>query len=76
MGPILSYPEDEIITVAGLDVAVFLRLLRYGTILFGFATLWCCIVLIPINATVRGPGRGVRTERMCERGQGRRGRRC
>jgi hypothetical protein len=49
----IAYPEDELIDVAGLDAAVFLRLLRYGLALFAFVTLWVCIVLMPINATVR-----------------------
>jgi hypothetical protein len=47
--------------VAGLDAVVFLRLLKYGLLLFAFATFWCCALLMPINATVRrggapGPG--------------------
>jgi len=53
IGPILYYPEEEVMAVAGLDVAVFLRLLNYGLILFAFCTVWCCVVLMPINATVR-----------------------
>lgn len=28
--PTIFYPEDEIVTVAGLDVAVFLRMLSFG----------------------------------------------
>jgi hypothetical protein len=28
--PVLSYDEDEIIRMSGMDVAVFLRLLQYG----------------------------------------------
>ncbi len=28
--PVLLYPEEEITTVSGLDVVVFLRLLKYG----------------------------------------------
>ncbi|KAI8468680.1 MAG: hypothetical protein J3K34DRAFT_426590 [Monoraphidium minutum] len=54
IGPTFSYPETEVISVAGMDVVVFLRLLKYGLTLFTFATLWCCIVLIPINATGGG----------------------
>jgi hypothetical protein len=34
-------------------VAVFLRLMSYGLTLFVFAAVWCCGLLIPINATVR-----------------------
>ena len=56
VAPTLSYPEDEVMAVAGLDVVVFLRLLRYGLALFAFATFWCCALLVPINATVGGVG--------------------
>lgn len=51
VAPVAYYPEDEVVAVAGLDVAVFLRLLKYGCYLFAFASLWCCIVLMPINGT-------------------------
>ena len=51
VAPVAYYPEDEVVAVAGLDVAVFLRLLKYGCYLFAFASLWCCIILMPINGT-------------------------
>ena len=28
--PVFTYPEDELIEVAGLDAAVFIRILRFG----------------------------------------------
>ena len=30
ISPTIFYPEDEVIALAGMDVAVFLRLLSYG----------------------------------------------
>jgi hypothetical protein len=54
--------------VAGLDVVVFLRLLKYGVVLFAFATVWCCALLMPINGTVGvGVGVGVGVEGVCVR---------
>jgi hypothetical protein len=29
--PVFNYPEAEVIQVAGLDAAVFIRILRFGT---------------------------------------------
>ncbi len=52
--PVLTCTEDEVVAVAGMDAAVFLRLINYGLVLFAFCTVWCCLLLIPINATV-GP---------------------
>lgn len=49
--PTLFYPEDELLTVAGMDVVVMARLLSYGWVLFAFCTFWCCALLMPINAT-------------------------
>ena len=54
--PVLLCPEDDVVSVAGLDVAVFLRLLEYGAVLFAFVSLWCCVVLLPVNATVGARG--------------------
>ena len=30
LGPVLTYDEDEIVRMSGMDTAVFLRLLNYG----------------------------------------------
>eukprot|EP00879_Flechtneria_rotunda_P004428 GHRR01004679.1.p1 GENE.GHRR01004679.1~~GHRR01004679.1.p1 ORF type:complete len:579 (+),score=136.57 GHRR01004679.1:246-1982(+) len=49
--PVILYPEDQILKVAGMDVVVMNRLLVYGLTLFAFCTLWCCAVLMPINGT-------------------------
>jgi hypothetical protein len=37
--PVLSYDEDEIIRKAGMDAAVFIRLLYYGTVLAPVSSL-------------------------------------
>ena len=47
----LPKPQDEIIETSGMDAAVMLRLLRYGWVLFAFCTVWCCLLLMPINGT-------------------------
>lgn len=54
MGPTLLYPEDEILTVAGMDVVVMSRLLMYGWVLFAFCTIFCCPLLMPIDGTAGG----------------------
>lgn len=51
MVPTYFYPEDEVIAIAGMDVAVFLRLLAYGWVLFAFCTFWCLVAIMPVNAT-------------------------
>ncbi len=56
--PVITCPEEEVVSVAGMDAAVFLRLINYGLVLFAFCTVWCCVLLIPINATVGGWGVG------------------
>ncbi|KAF8065514.1 CSC1-like protein [Scenedesmus sp. PABB004] len=49
--PVLFYPEDDMLRVAGMDVVVMVRLLKYGWVLFAFCTFWCCALLMPLNAT-------------------------
>eukprot|EP00884_Botryococcus_braunii_P007496 jgi/Botrbrau1/16748/Bobra.0277s0004.1 len=46
---VFRYTQEEVINVAGMDAAIFLRILAFGAELFFFLTLWCCIVVLPTN---------------------------
>lgn len=49
--PVFEYSEPEIIRECGLDTAIYLRLIRYGILLFTWVAVWCVVVIIPINAS-------------------------
>jgi len=37
--------------VAGMDAVAYVRLLKYGWTVFAFATVVCCVVLLPVYGT-------------------------
>lgn len=45
-------PESEVVRTAGLDVAVYLRVVRLGVRISLFLSFWCCAVVLPVNITV------------------------
>ncbi|KAG2426171.1 hypothetical protein HXX76_013152 [Chlamydomonas incerta] len=49
--PVIRYREEDIIDEAGLDCAIYLRILRFGIFLFVGASLWCIIAVLPVNMT-------------------------
>ncbi|KAG2435994.1 hypothetical protein HYH02_011707 [Chlamydomonas schloesseri] len=49
--PVIRYPEEDIIDEAGLDCAIYLRILRFGIFLFLGASVWCIIAVLPVNMT-------------------------
>ncbi|KXZ47791.1 hypothetical protein GPECTOR_33g673 [Gonium pectorale] len=49
--PVVTYPEEDIIDEAGLDCAMYLRILRFGLGHFFILTIWCIIVVLPPNMT-------------------------
>ncbi|GIL80074.1 hypothetical protein Vretimale_12911 [Volvox reticuliferus] len=52
--PVITYPEGDIIDEAGLDCAMYLRILRFGVYLFFPLTIFCIIVVLPPNMTSNG----------------------
>ncbi|GIL54578.1 hypothetical protein Vafri_10327 [Volvox africanus] len=52
--PVITYPEADIIDEAGLDCAMYLRILRFGVYLFFPLTIFCIIVVLPPNMTSKG----------------------
>jgi hypothetical protein len=47
----LCISSDTIAKKYGIDSATKILLMQFGCALFSFTTFWCCVVLIPINAT-------------------------
>ncbi|EFJ43788.1 ERD4-related membrane protein [Volvox carteri f. nagariensis] len=52
--PVITYPEGDIIDEAGLDCAMYLRILRFGVYLFFPLTIFCIIVVLPPNMKSNG----------------------
>eukprot|EP00897_Mesotaenium_endlicherianum_P009628 jgi/Mesen1/8694/ME000052S08123 len=48
---IIHVNEEELISFAGLDAAVYLRFLYTGLLILAWASLYCLVVLLPICAT-------------------------
>ncbi|KAG1660223.1 hypothetical protein FOA52_005093 [Chlamydomonas sp. UWO 241] len=48
---VYSVPLDEVIAVAGLDSAMYIRILTFALEVFVYVSVWTCIVLLPINIT-------------------------
>lgn len=44
---------SQIIESAGLDAAVLLRCLKFGMEAFVYISVVCCVILLPVNLTVR-----------------------
>ncbi|KXZ47792.1 hypothetical protein GPECTOR_33g674 [Gonium pectorale] len=49
--PVLTYKEEDIIDEAGLDCAMYLRILRFGLYLFTVLSIGCVAIILPINLT-------------------------
>mmetsp|Transcript_6024 Transcript_6024/g.16044 ORF Transcript_6024/g.16044 Transcript_6024/m.16044 type:complete len:898 (+) Transcript_6024:96-2789(+) len=47
----INYAESDVIRECGLDTAIYLRLLSFGTTLFSILTVWCIITVLPTNYT-------------------------
>eukprot|EP00201_Polytomella_parva_P024077 CAMPEP_0175041386 /NCGR_PEP_ID=MMETSP0052_2-20121109/1882_1 /TAXON_ID=51329 ORGANISM="Polytomella parva, Strain SAG 63-3" /NCGR_SAMPLE_ID=MMETSP0052_2 /ASSEMBLY_ACC=CAM_ASM_000194 /LENGTH=295 /DNA_ID=CAMNT_0016303887 /DNA_START=126 /DNA_END=1010 /DNA_ORIENTATION=- len=47
--PVLTYSEPDIIDEAGLDAALYLRLLKLGRTLFFLLSIWCLATVLPAN---------------------------
>ncbi|KAG1670980.1 hypothetical protein FOA52_014369 [Chlamydomonas sp. UWO 241] len=60
---VLTLKDPEIIRAAGLDTAVYLRLLTFGMELMAYLTVFTCVLQLPVNLTdnnidtlLSGPG--------------------
>ena len=51
--PVYSYTQQDIMELAGIDAAMFMRILSFGAELFFTLSLYCCIVILPVNLAVR-----------------------
>ncbi|KAG2482060.1 hypothetical protein HYH03_018986 [Edaphochlamys debaryana] len=51
LGPVLAYPEEALIDECGLDCAIYLRVLRFGILLFLGLSFWCLVTVLPANLT-------------------------
>ncbi|KAG2426181.1 hypothetical protein HXX76_013162 [Chlamydomonas incerta] len=49
--PVLRYKERDIIDEAGLDCAIYLRIMTYGTCLCVGLSFWCLTAVLPVNLT-------------------------
>ncbi|KXZ47793.1 hypothetical protein GPECTOR_33g675 [Gonium pectorale] len=49
--PVLTYKEEDIIDEAGLDCAMYLRILRFGLQLFAVLSIGCVLIVLPTNLT-------------------------
>ncbi|KAK9811621.1 hypothetical protein WJX72_007134 [[Myrmecia] bisecta] len=47
--PVHKYTQKEIIELAGMDAAMYLRVLTFGAEFFFFVTIWCLVVVLPTN---------------------------
>ncbi|KAK9806417.1 hypothetical protein WJX73_004348 [Symbiochloris irregularis] len=47
--PTLSASEEEVILVAGVDAAMYLRIMKFGLELFIFTTILTLIMVLPVN---------------------------
>ncbi|GLC51875.1 hypothetical protein PLESTB_000558000 [Pleodorina starrii] len=46
---LLRVPENEVVSVAGLDSAVYLRTLRMAWSILAWISVWCLAVVLPVN---------------------------
>ena len=49
--PVLRFSEADVLYYAGADAAMYLRILRFGVVLFSLLTVLCCASALPINLT-------------------------
>ncbi|KAK9804434.1 hypothetical protein WJX72_012500 [[Myrmecia] bisecta] len=49
--PVYRYTQDEVIALGGMDAAMYLRILAFGAELFTFLTIFCLIMVLPVNLT-------------------------
>ncbi|KAK9859822.1 hypothetical protein WJX84_005942 [Apatococcus fuscideae] len=47
--PVYSYTQQDIVELAGIDAAMFMRVLSFGAELFFMLSIYCCIVVLPVN---------------------------
>eukprot|EP00210_Caulerpa_lentillifera_P002275 g2185.t1 len=48
---VFRYTEEDIIKIAGFDAAVYLRIFSFGIRLFTVASIFCLLVVLPVNLT-------------------------
>lgn len=49
--PLFNYTEEDIIKICGFDAAVYLRLFSFAIRLFTVASVFCLLVVLPVNLT-------------------------